>query len=227
MEQLNLFENDPVVVEEFTNNDYETPSKIAQAIAGLILPSDRCILEPCAGTGQLVKHFPFDKQVDCVEFKPSRFVKGHDWSMTFGNNSAWYNLDFLEIEHSFKYHVVITNPPFNLMMEFVEKSLSLLDPTYPYARLLFLMPLDWNCTKKRSQQFKELDAHIHHIHEIPERIDYLMNGVPCSETQKVVDGVPVFGKGGKPVMMSGRQCVDAVFDIRPGKENAATSFLLQ
>ena len=220
MEQLKLF-NDVESQPEFTNNDYETPSKIAQAIAGLILPSDRYILEPCAGTGQLVKHFPKDRGIDCVELKHSRYMKGKQ--KTFDN---WYNKDFLEISLKKEYYLVVTNPPFNLMIEFVEKSLSLLDPTYPYARLLFLMPLDWNCTKKRSQQFKELDAHVHHVHQIPERIDYLINGVPCSETQKVIDGVPVFGKGGKPVMMSGRQCVDAVFDIRPGKHNAASSFLI-
>jgi hypothetical protein len=225
MEQLKLF-NDVESQPEFTNNDYETPSKIAQAITGLILPSDHCILEPCAGTGQIARHFPKDKYVDCFEIKPSRFYQGHDWFVSRRVNTIWYNLDFLGKSCHVKYHVVITNPPFNLMMEFVEKSLSLLDPTYPHARLLFLMPLDWNCTKKRSQQFKELDAHVHHVHQIPERIDYLINGVPCSETQKVIDGVPVFGKGGKPVMMSGRQCVDAVFDIRPGKHNAASSFLI-
>jgi hypothetical protein len=222
MEQLKLF-NDMESRLEFTNNDYETPDKIAKAIAGLILPSDHYILEPCAGTGQLIKYFPANRCIDCIEIKCSRYLEGkkeHKWV-------DWYNLDFLgTLPIDYGCDVVITNPPFNLMMEFVEKSLSLLDLNYPHARLLFLMPLDWNCTKKRSQQFKELDAHVHHVHQIPERIDYLMNGVPCSETQKIVDGVPVFGKGGKPVMMSGRQCVDAVFDIRPGKENTATSFLI-
>jgi hypothetical protein len=79
MEQLELFELPPVVVEEFTNNDYETPEHIAKAIAGLILPSDHYILEPCAGTGQIAKEIDSDKNIDCVEIKLSRFLQGYDW----------------------------------------------------------------------------------------------------------------------------------------------------
>ena len=104
---------------------------------------------------------------------------------------------------------------------------ALLNPDNPTARLLFLMPLDWNCAQSRAKVWDKLDAHIHHVYRIPKRVDYLINGVPCSKTPKKLDNGKdmINALSRKPKMMSGRQCYDAVFDIRLGKENPSTTFL--
>jgi hypothetical protein len=226
-------------VEEFTSDDYETPDKEAQAIASLVLPTDKNILEPFAGSGQIVKYLPSDRILDVVELKRSRYMQ----LIKLKNHCFAYNGSFFDFMHGNDYDLIITNPPFSLCMEAISHSLKLLNPDNPTARLLFLMPLDWNCAQSRAKIWNELDAHIHHVYRIPKRVDYLINGVPCSKTQKVdKDGKPVFKtrkatkiENGKkvtdiiqtdiPEMMSGRQCYDAIFDIRLGKENSSTTFL--
>jgi hypothetical protein len=97
----------------------------------------------------------------------------------------------------------------------------------PNSRLLFLMPLDWNCAQSRAKVWESLDAHIHHIYPVSTRIDYLKNGIPMSKCQKTINGVPQFDKNGKPIRNSGRQCYDAVFDIRLGKAQSASTLIFK
>lgn len=211
--------------DSFTNDDYETPDKEAQAMAKLVLPTDKNILEPFAGSGQIVKHLPSDRLIDVVEIKKTRIEK-----MLLGvlNFNSVCNMNFFDLDcETRKYDLIITNPPFSLCVEAIAHSLTLLNPNNPTARLLFLMPLDWNCAQSRAKVWNELDAHIHHVYRIPKRVDYLINGVPCSKTPKKLDNGKdmVNALTRKPKMMSGRQCYDAVFDIRLSKENASTTYL--
>lgn len=216
MNQLSLSQS----VEEFTNDDYETPDKEAQAIAGLVLPADINICEPFAGSGQIVKYLPSDRIIDVVEIKRSRYLQ----LLQLKKHCFSYNGSFFEFEVK-GYDLIITNPPFSLCMEAIAHSLKLLNPDNPTARLLFLIPLDTFSSQARSEKLKNMDAHIHHTHLIPKRIDYLKDGELMSKCQKTVNGIPQFTKDGKPIKNSGRQCYDAVFDIRLGKENPSTSFL--
>ena len=206
----------------FNKNDYETPDNIAKAMAKLILPTDRYILEPCAGTGQVVKQFINIylspgcniKQVMSNEINSIRYQK-----LKKSIPPLFYakNYDFLEAEIEYKgeWDLIITNPPFDYALEFIAKSLTLLNDK-PESRILFLLPIDTFSSQGRAKQLQELDCHISKIHIIPGRIDYLKNGVPMSKCQKEIDGVPQF-KNGKPVMCSGRQVSDAVFEIKKGK----------
>lgn len=217
-------------VESFTNDDYETPDKEAQAIASLVLPTDINICEPFAGSGQIVKYLPSDRSIDAVEIKLSRARKILEWNDRRNRNLVvWEGMNFFEtftIKGNLRvYDLVITNPPFSLCMEAIAHSLKLLNPDNPTARLLFLIPLDTFSSQARSEKLKSMDAHIHHTHLIPKRVDYLKDGEAMSKCQKNKDGVPQFDKNGKPIMNSGRQCYDAVFDIRLGKENPSTTFL--
>jgi hypothetical protein len=208
---------------EFTSDDYETPDDVAKAMATLVLPTDKNILEPFAGTGQIVKYLPSDRIIDVVEIKRTRIEK-----MLLGvlNFNSICNMDFFDLDcETRKYDLIITNPPFSLCMEAISHSLKLLNPDNPNSRLLFLIPLDTFASQGRSEKLKNLDAHIHHTHLIPRRIDYLKDGEPMSKCQKTVNGIPQF-KNGKPIKNSGRQCYDAVFDIRLGKENPSTTFLI-
>ncbi|WP_193199824.1 hypothetical protein [Nostoc sp. MG11] len=93
----------------------------------------------------------------------------------------------------------------------------MLNPNNPSARLLFLMPFDIFQAKSRASAFSKLDAHIHHVYPIVGRVDYLINGVPASQTY--------VEKGGKLVRRSGRQTCDAIWDIRPSKQGGCTTFI--
>lgn len=210
-----------MTTEDFTNDDYETPDDIAKAMATLVLPTDKNILEPFAGTGQIVKYLPSDRLIDVVELKSSRYTQ----LIELHKHCFAYNGSFFEFMVDNEYDLIITNPPFSLCMEAISHSLKLLNPGNPTARLLFLIPLDTFSSQARSEKLKSLDGHIHHTHLIPRRVDYLKDGEPMSKCQKIINGIPQF-KNGKPIKNSGRQCYDAVFDIRLGKENPSTTFLI-
>jgi hypothetical protein len=189
MQQLALF---PEVEPEWTSDDWQTPNEIASLMAKLVKPSDRFILEPAAGKGQIAKYLPFG--TFCVEINEQRFVSGYKNTL----HCHWLNSNFFDEYYlcHVGYDLIISNPPFSKCVEFVERSLCLLNPDNPESRILFLLPLDWNCSKERGNAWRKLNAHIHHIHQIMGRVAYLdASGVPQTK----------------------RQCVDAVFEIRPGK----------
>jgi len=218
MNQLALFQ-EQVTTGDFTNDDYETPDWLAVAMSRLVLPTDKQILEPFAGSGQIAKYLPSDRSIECAEIKYSRFLQGKEKA----KSATWVNGCFFNDVSNTCFDLIITNPPFSLCVEAVAKSLELLNDS-PNSRLLFLMPLDWNCSQARSKAWDALDAHIRHIYPIADRVDYLKEGIPMSKCQKIIQGVPQF-KNGKPVMNSGRQCYDAVFDIRLGKQNSASTLI--
>lgn len=223
--------------EDFTNNDYETPDRVASAMAALILPTDRRILEPCAGTGQIIKAIAESNLskplwhsgwgltttmyqdctfLDANEIKHERYRK---LCRRFGGLSQKFNnIDFLGWDEETKYDLIITNPPFEFALDFIGRAVTLLNDKLE-SRLLFLMPIDTLSSQGRAKQFKALDCHVSRLHIIPGRIDYLKDGVPMSKCQKIKNGIPQFSKDGKPIFNSGRQVSDAVFEIKKGKGN--------
>jgi len=175
-------------------NDWETPDHVARFMGSMILPTDSNVLEPAAGTGQIVRHLPSWVDITALEVNPVRYSKGSQFLQ-----AGWYCADFLAEDWPLQ-DVVITNPPFPLGCEFLAKSLQLLDPSYPLARCLFLLPLDYFSSKKRFDSLRSSGAHIHHLHVIRGRIAYLKDGIP----------------------QKGRQIYDAVFDIRLGAERSVS-----
>jgi len=203
MTTLPLFPDSQTTEQAFDVNSWETPDSVAQKMAALVLPSDRRILEPAVGTGQIAKYLPKSRDVFvlCNEIKLDRFQRLHS-----SNFHHFHHSDFLQWNHAaidFKYHLIITNPPFDLALQFLERSLELLDRSYEHARLLYLLPCDVFQSKARGDYFKRLDCHIHHRYLIQGRVAYLKNGVPFKQ----------------------RQLYDSVYDIRPGKEGASETFL--
>jgi len=200
MQQLSLFPEDQ---DDWNPDDWQTPNEVAGPMSELVKPSDRNILEPCAGTGQIVKYLVNlpNKTIHANERSYSRCKQGR-LNTPSPFSALWMNLDFLSTDWQVNphrkellYDLIITNPPFSQCVEFIERSLSLLNPNNPEARLLFLLPLDWNCSLERGRHWQRLNAHIHHEHRIMGRVHYLdASGIPQKK----------------------RQIYDAVFDIRPG-----------
>jgi len=193
---------DSVEDHEWDNDNWQTPSKIAKSMADLVQAEEYTILEPCAGTGQIVAEILklSGKSVYANEINGSKCLRARaNYPRAF-----WSDRDFLRHQLPFScssLDLIITNPPFSLAVDFIGKSLELIKRE---GRLLFLLPLDWNCAKGRAKEWKKLDAHIRHVYRIEGRVGYL---------------------GANGVAQNGRQCCDAVFDIRLGRNGATTTYL--
>jgi phospholipid N-methyltransferase len=185
---------------DWDSDSWETPDWLAQKMANLVLPTDRRILEPAAGTGQIAKYLPQSRDVFvlCNELKTSRFSRL--------SSSLYHHFvqgDFLswDSQKCDRFDLTITNPPFSLAIEFIEQGLQCLNPNYEHARLLYLLPVDFCQTIANYRVLNKLDCHIHHEYRIVGRVPYLQNGKP----------------------VSGRQVNDCVFDIRPGRQNSTVT----
>lgn len=189
--------------DDWDKNLWETPDNIAKAIANL-LRDGLSICEPVAGTGQIaraiVSHFEekgWEYELTAIEILKDRAAKLED------NRYFSIDADFLEFDFgSEKFDVVVTNPPFDKGLDILKKSLSLLNIS---GRCLFLLPIAYFQTQERAKQFAGMGAYIHRVYPIVGRVAYLKNGIP----------------------ESGRQCEDAVFDIRKGKSLNGVEFIWQ
>lgn len=205
MRQLSLFAESEG---NWSSDNWQTPDVVAIAMSQLIKDSDRAILEPCAGSGQIAKQLPLkdsNRKIVCCEINSDRYRVGTQAAP----KCTWYDDDYfgdiaerLNWENSFD--LIIGNPPFSNCVEFIARSLPLLNQKNADARILFLLPLDWNCSHKRANEWKRLNAHIHHEYRWQGRIAYL---------------------DGDGVAQSRRQVCDAVFDLRLGSLNSVVSYL--
>ncbi len=188
---------------EWNSNLWETPDHIARSMANLLIDG-LAILEPCAGTGQIAKAIValaedkgWEYELTAIEILKERAAKLED------NRYFSIDADFLEFDFgSEKFDVILTNPPFDIGMRILKRSLEVVKAD---GRCLFLLPSVYFQTQERAKEFFDLNCHIHKAHPIIGRVPYLKEGVA----------------------VSGRQCEDAVFDIRLGKEGACMEFIWQ
>ena len=188
-------------------DDWETPPVLAEKIAQLLTRFETNILEPCAGSGSLVKALAgANKWVAAYEISQTRFSQLEKVAWLFEKSKTSRviatHCDFLNVDNEWgDFDAVVANFPFSQIVKFIEHSMKFLKP---HGRLLMIAPLDCFCAKKRNADFLKLDLHIHAIHPIVGRVAYLKNGKP--ETN--------------------RQIYDAVFDIRSyHKLGGADSFI--
>ncbi|XHX80827.1 MAG: hypothetical protein RBJ76_13110 [Stenomitos frigidus ULC029] len=181
----------------FDQDAWETPTWLAREFAGLVKPTEKRILEPAAGSGMVAQFLPLGTV--CVEIKEDRVFEG----TIRAPQCHWHRQGFFSFEAEAPFDLVISNFPFSTAMLFIEKSLQLLDVTNPEARILALLPTNFFQTQKVAKAFKTLGAHVHHKYEIVGRVAFLKQGV---EKQ-------------------GRQCDDAIFDLRRGTDGDAISYL--
>lgn len=108
-----------------------------------IKPTD-CILEPSAGNGNIIKALRdkgYNNLIHAIECRPEE----SDALEKAGADLILIS-DFLEVDSKIKYDVIIGNPPYSLAQEFIDKSLSLLNPG---GRLIFLLRTNFLESKKR------------------------------------------------------------------------------
>jgi hypothetical protein len=169
MQQLSLIGE---VAEDFTSDDWETPSHIAQMIAAHVLPTDRLIIEPAAGTGQIAQYLPEGSK--CIEIKIARYLTG----INNAPKCEWLNISYLKLI-SRSYDLVAGNPPFSLAAEFINHSfLNILEST---GRIVFLLPCD---TFHKPTFLAKIEVPISvTAHPVVGRIAYLQNGKPVNGRQ--------------------------------------------
>ena len=170
----------------------------------MLLCDGLSILEPCAGTGMIARAIVDICEIGGWEYELTAIEIRKDRAAVLEDNRYFsIDADFLDFDFGDeRFDVVITNPPFDIGMEILERSLDLIKAD---GRCLFLLPIAYFQSQDRAKKFAKLNAHIHRVYPIVGRVAYLKNGVP--ET--------------------GRQCEDAVFDVRLGKLDGGVEFIWQ
>lgn len=107
------------------------------------IKSSDCILEPSAGNGNIIKALRdrgYDNFIDAVELREEERYN------LIGKADRVGIFNYLTESIPYKYDVIIGNPPYSLAQEFIDKSLSLLNPD---GRLIFLLRTNFLESKKR------------------------------------------------------------------------------
>lgn len=139
---------------DFSADDWETPSDVASSMAALVKTSDRRVLEPAAGSGQIAQFLPPGSL--CCEIKPHRVALGKH----IAPQCHWLQADFFSLnleslplsdieQLSQGYDLIITNPPFSHCIEFLQQGLKLLNRNNLQVRLLYLLPVDFCSSVER------------------------------------------------------------------------------
>ena len=159
------------------NDFYETPLAFA-ATTMYSIPCEanfvKKALDPGAGRGvwaKALRRFNPIVHITGVDIQPpSELIEDSDvFSQLY---DEWHYGDFLEWETDDKYDLIMGNPPFKLIHEFVDKSLGLLAPN---GQLVFLMRLAMLESQKR---FKTWWTHspIQKVLVSPRRISFTGDG---------------------------------------------------
>ena len=147
---------------------YATPDGATREILNRI-PLTGSILEPAAGDGHIIKVLK--------EFYPDNEIVGTELYQRDSNEDIKFGVDFLTYKWDRKFDNIITNPPFDLCKDFVERSLEIVnDKILIFAKLQLLEGLN------RQQMF--LDTPLHYVYVFSRRVSPLKNGSPVNEQGK-------------------------------------------
>lgn len=158
------------------NDYYATPFNATEALlnalneSGDTLSGD-LILEPSAGEGHIVKvlkdFYPYNEIVaNDIAYRSSRLgidVNG--------------GIDFLNYEPHRKYDTIITNPPFALAQEFIEKALTLTN-----RRVIMFAKIQLLEGDKRRKMFD--NSPLKYVYVFSKRVNPLRNGEATDENGK-------------------------------------------
>ncbi len=116
---------------------YPTPLAVMENLLLHHKLKDGPLLEPCAGTGNLLKviKYYYDIPLTSVEIRPEE-------ESTLQPYGDVFIADYLEWKPDKQYKTIITNPPFNLAMDVIMKSFEIADEDTEIIMLLRLAFLE-------------------------------------------------------------------------------------
>lgn len=157
------------------NDYYATPFRATNAILDQLpdLSLDDVILEPAAGEGHIVKclkeRYPYTTIIaNDIAYRSSRFGIDVNGGIDFLNPTLSYSRPI---------DTIITNPPFSLAQEFIEKALSI---TKHYVIILAKIQLLEG--EKRRSMFD--NTPLKYIYVFSKRVSTLWNGQEVDENGK-------------------------------------------
>ena len=122
---------------------YPTPREVIDNLLINRICIEGTVLEPCCGDGVIVQALRNDcgarVQVDAIEIDES-----HSPQLKSAGIDNVQFCDFLTANITKRYDYIITNPPFSLAQEFIEKSLTLAD-----KGVIMLLRLNFLGSQKR------------------------------------------------------------------------------
>lgn len=136
------------------------------------------ILEPAAGQGHISKVLKDRYKSNIISTDLiNRIPIENDLEIKGG-------IDFLETKNDEKYDFVITNPPFSLAREFIDKSLEISDNVFIFAKLQFLEG------KARKEWFKNIP--LKYVYVYSHRANPWRNGEERDENGKKYSSTMAF-----------------------------------
>lgn len=140
---------------------YATPAWCTQALLDAVpeLKGIRSVLDPCCGDGAILDVFGRD-QVHTIGYEineeraATAKAKGHDVDHHDALERSWDQAD-----------AIITNPPFFLAMEFIQKAITVAWAHNAYVA--FLLRLNWLGSKKRKDFHQNRPADLYIMSKRP------------------------------------------------------------
>ena len=141
------------------HDDYSTPPRDVRAILKhLTVTGERC-LEPCAGSGVIVRELA----ALAANVKAVDICEHHRIELDNSGASEVVIGDYLSMDALKFYDLVITNPPFALALDVVQKALS---DVHPGGTVAMLLRLNWLASQDRIAFHK---AHPSDVYVLPVR----------------------------------------------------------
>ncbi len=179
---------------------YETPEEVTRDFLFNHFEGDfKRILEPCAGTGKMVKvlreKYP-DAEIHLVEPFPSGrpFKPGADaiFKCKFEHLKTKLSVMLLD------YDLIFTNPPYSQAKEIIEHALT----TWPYATVVMLLRLNFLGSQKRHDFWQAYPPN--ELHVLSCRPSFTGRGTDATEYAWFVWRTP-------RVMRPGRQKINVIW----------------
>lgn len=151
--------------ERIKDDFYATPENAIRAILDVV-ELKGSILEPACGDGAISKILK--------EYYPNSEIISQD---LVDRGYGIGGVDYLTFNPNRKFDNIITNPPFNLAKEFIEKSLELAnDKVIIFAKIQLL--------ESESRKDLFLNSPLKYIYVFSKRVNPLRNGKPLNENGK-------------------------------------------
>ena len=148
---------------------YSTPVSIIEEFISLpevseVFKTWEFFLEPCVGDGAMIQGinnlYPQKIWTTC-DIRPECQVQMEVLSCAYRLNIYHLPGDFLEQDSKYKWDVCITNPPFSLAQEFINKTLTLADHNF------YLLRLGTLGSKKRLPLWEARKPDLYIMHQRP------------------------------------------------------------